>query len=577
MVLQFIRALGFRVVLGLFLTFLFWLPDLYVAYSLKKDAVMSYKGVLHFESMYIVWALFVLLTYARPFAMQAVVVGLLSAFQFTQLCYFVYSGTFYSQFAISFMLSELHDFSRGMLDLWPLIWKPLIACWVCAGCIVLCYYFYGKKSSKYRYLATVPIVLFMLATPFMQSFVRVLEFRPSYGVSSVRNGLYSWNYYFSSLFKSPQTNHYEPYRYSKTKPLVDNLVLIIGESANHERMGLFGSENPTTPYLSSLMHDQNFHFQLGFSSSVATQFSLGYFLNGVSEPDNVNQLGSKEGNLFKIGIESGFEVHFVSAQFERALSHSYVYRGTSTWLDRESYLPNWGNLDDKLLDAYFAQNPALDKPQLIVLHQQNMHVNYKGNYPKEFDRFKPESDSKQDKLRSEYDNSVLFFDHTLKNWFNSVQDRLSGRTLVLYVPDHGQNLGPERFGHGTLDFATATIPVFAFNAGGAEVALNKFKEQVGCITSHYRIHNAISSILGVEVTNPQEKGDTFFVGGLSHYGAEGWLEGKYEEYRSYCNVASQKISPDRGEQKPDSDHLSSETINREPTASSQGHLLTKEM
>lgn len=557
------------------------IPDVFVTYFVANEE-NPYRWYLHSESIVFLALILSALLVTESMALRLGLLGVLTFFQTTQLVHFAYYGTFYSQYSIGYMFSELHDFATGIQALFGLIWPTLLASTVAAA-LTFAVLIWHRKRVTHR-LSNIPafLLIILLVFPFFKALMDDNDYKPSGKQLAIRCGLYSWNGFFAMGFKVREAKDYEPYQLAESSSKINNIVLIIGESAGYTRMSLFGAERNTTPFLKSMANDPNFHYQLALSSSVATQYSMGYFLNGVYEPDNAVQMGSKGANIFRIAENNGYDMHFVSNHTIGSQSQIYRYGNFKTWIDKSMPASTWGQYDKGMIDAYFANQKEPSEKQFIVLHTYNMHTPYTDNYPESFQKFPPAGEGARAELKGNYDNSLLYLDHTIEHWVSRLKTHLKGPTLVVYVPDHGEKFQPETagdghdhsdheghdhdedhkehthkhegyheggghshagggwHGHGFLDVGVATVPVFALGLNGADEALAEFKSKLGCLTSHYKIHNALASLMGTEVINPNAQSEKFYISGLSYYGAAGWIEGRFDEYESLCNIGNPK-------------------------------------
>jgi glucan phosphoethanolaminetransferase (alkaline phosphatase superfamily) len=542
-------------------------PDIFTTFFVATEET-PYRWYSHYESLVFLAIITASIVAARSLPLKLCLMSLILFFQLTQLVHFSYYGTFYSQYSIGYMFSEMGDFIAGTQALLVLIWPSLTVCLLSAA-LIFAVLIYHHKTAK-QPLTNIPayMLCILMMFPLIKSLYHYNDYKPSAKQLAIRCGLYSWSSYFSMGYKTKDTKEYAPYTLSSQQPMVDNLVLIIGESANYQRMSLFGADRDTTPYLKSLVHSEQFHHQLAFSSSVATQYSMGYFLNGVYEPDNAIQMGSKGANLFKIAEQNGYEMHFLSNHTIGAQSQIYRYGQFHTWIDKSMDASQQWQYDKGLVDAYLKERGAKRTKQFVVLHTYNMHTPYTDNYPEDFQVFPPEGDDASGLLKGNYDNSLKYFDHTIEYWVDRLTKELDGTTLIVYVPDHGEKFqgdaqvshaqhhkgsnGDEHkhahnhgdggwHGHGFLDIDVATVPIFAISVNGANHALDAFKSQLGCISSHYKIHHALASVLGTDIINPNQQEDTFYISGLSYYGAAGWIEGHFPEHEFLCNIRQQQM------------------------------------
>lgn len=550
-----------KIFLIFFLTtlILFFIPEYYITYFVA-DIDTPYRWYLHTESIVWLIALFAIVIITKSLALKITLASVIVLLQLTQLMHFTYYGAFYSQYSINYMLTEVGDFITGIGALFELVKRIFFICVLASGFLIMTLIWQHKKHPIPSTNTPGYLAIILLTMPFFKALSDERAYKPSDKQLSVRAGLYSLNNYFAMKFQKRTITEYLPYQLIHTTPKLDNLILIMGESANYRRMSLFGAERDTTPFLTSLVQSPNFHHQLMMTSSVATPFAMAYFLNGIHEPDNIVQMAAKTTNLFKIAEEQGFDLHFLSNHTLGSQPSMYRIGNFKTWIDKSMPLSQWGQYDKGMIDTYLKHKNTKRTSQFIVLHTYNMHPPYPENHPARFNQFAEDGNDVRAKLRGEYDNALSYFDHTIQYWVQQLKTHLAGRTLLVYVPDHGENFhgkgrnpnhsheeshihnhehqhsGGGWHGHGFLDFDVATTPLFAININEAEVALSHFASELNCLSSHFRVHNALAGLLGAKVINPNEDNSKFYVSGLSYDGAAGWLEGQFEDFTHLCHV-----------------------------------------
>ncbi|MDE6368129.1 MAG: phosphoethanolamine transferase [Muribaculaceae bacterium] len=103
-------------------------------------------------------------------------------------------------------------------------------------------------------------------------------------------------------------------------------------------------------------------------------------------------------------------------------------------------------LDSDILPLLAKWRTESSTPRLAVLHTIGSHWWYKSHYPDRPDNFMPEIDShdvasmSHEQMINSYDNTILETDRFLA----SLTEMLSGtNSVVLYISDHGENLGED--------------------------------------------------------------------------------------------------------------------------------------
>ncbi len=247
----------------------------------------------------------------------------------------------------------------------------------------------------------------------------------------------------------------------KKDPEWDKIIVVLGESLNPNHMSLLGYHKPTTPFLSSLKNDQNFHATIGLSSGVSTDISVSFFLN--MGYGHAGALKASKGKhcLFKLAKAQKFSTYFFSNQSKQQLRYIIPYLCLNS-LDQLKFLEG---IAPHVVDENAASDLNLLKPltkiladndkQFIILNQRGSHSPWNLRYSPNSKKF---LNVKEPRV-TDYDNSVVEFDHFWKE-FHEVLKIQKKKILVVYLSDHGEALGEDgRWGHGFLSPHTFEIPM----------------------------------------------------------------------------------------------------------------------
>ncbi|RZS46655.1 kdo(2)-lipid A phosphoethanolamine 7''-transferase [Sphaerotilus mobilis] len=255
--------------------------------------------------------------------------------------------------------------------------------------------------------------------------------------------------------KDPSVLH----RHLPTVPL-DGLVvvLVIGETTRHDRMGVLGHHRDTTPHLA---RERDLAAFAARSCDTSTQLSLACMfvrpqavvagLGGA--PDRVT-----ERDVFAVYRSLGFRIELYALQGEAGF---YSRVGADEMKLREMILAEPQNLGrpthDVLLvdqlraavDRHEAREPR--QPLLVVLHTKGSHYHYAQRYPVEQaiwrpDCSDPDGTCDEASLFNAFDNSVRYVDTVLQGVRDVVRQR---RALVVYAADHGESIGGGTHFHAT--------------------------------------------------------------------------------------------------------------------------------
>lgn len=227
-------------------------------------------------------------------------------------------------------------------------------------------------------------------------------------------------------------------------------VIVIGESANRNHLGLYGYHRPTTPRLSSFLSDSAFLvFNDVISSDTHTVQNLrAMFL--FSELKTGDSLLSSP-SLVQAFSGAQFKTWWISNQIttRSALSTSLIaddaditcYLNTS--LDEGRSVHYDGELLPELDDALADTAPR----KAIFMHLLGSHLSYALRYPPHYRHFTGTDDipdtpwrkAKEKYYINTYDNSIRYTDSVLADIIDRV-NKGGDRAVVLYVSDHGQEV-----------------------------------------------------------------------------------------------------------------------------------------
>ena len=227
---------------------------------------------------------------------------------------------------------------------------------------------------------------------------------------------------------------------------IENIVIILGESAQRGHMQLYGYSKATNPYMMELQKSPNLLvFDDVISPHAQTNASISKIFTMANYENQSQKSWYLQNNLFTFFKSSGYFTFWISNQ-ESPLSASPA-----------SML---GNINEKYhLVSSFRQLydeevlPPLDeylktphKFNLITIHLSGSHASYVDHYPQREQMFSlPLYDEKKRKIVA-YDNTILYNDYVLSEIFK----RFSGSdSIVIYLSDHGEEIyeGGEFAGH----------------------------------------------------------------------------------------------------------------------------------
>ena len=112
------------------------------------------------------------------------------------------------------------------------------------------------------------------------------------------------------------------------------------------------------------------------------------------------------------------------------------------------------------------------------------------------------------------------------------------RDKIYIVPDHGELLGQNgRYGHNAVDLDMAKVPFLFYGPGLKEGEVERLKSELGCLSNHYLISLQVASLLGYNISNPNEVPGQYYLNGTDVFGEAGYM--KYDIGETRGAVCSQ--------------------------------------
>ncbi len=236
-------------------------------------------------------------------------------------------------------------------------------------------------------------------------------------------------------------------------------VIVIGESATRDHFGAYGYGRDTTPWLSSVLQDENLClFSKAYTCFPTTDQALSYALTAKNQY-NEKPLETAP-SLLEVVRAAGGHTAWLSNQarfgaYEAPVTVIADEAEQQVWTNSYSDLSRMAFYDEILADRL--KGIEIQDRMVIVVHLMGSHNSYINRYPSTFKRF-----SGGARRMDEYDNSILYTDAVLKKLWETAQTLPNFRAMV-YLSDHGEGIDEGRM-HSATDFSwgMVRIPFFAF-------------------------------------------------------------------------------------------------------------------
>ncbi|WQT24806.1 phosphoethanolamine transferase [Helicobacter pylori] len=258
-------------------------------------------------------------------------------------------------------------------------------------------------------------------------------------------------------FYSFLNNLYLPSGYLSSTDDVENVVLVIGESASRNFMQLYGYNAPNNPLLSELANERESNNLFVFSDTISKEaHTSDVFENLLNYSDaETTKPWYHYHNMIDIFKRSHYETFWLEKQIvdEWGITQNLVSNRSK---NRYYILGNYGAYDEELVKFYSKNIPSqLKSKNFIVFHLLGSHSWYADRFPKSFAKFKPSdlsfsnlhvSNDRDKQIVADYVNSLYYNDFVLNGIFNLFKDK---DAIVFYLSDHAQDIfesGPT-YGH----------------------------------------------------------------------------------------------------------------------------------
>lgn len=246
----------------------------------------------------------------------------------------------------------------------------------------------------------------------------------------------------------------------------NKVVIIIGESVNKNRMGVYGYNLNTTPFLSDISNESNLFIYNAIAPTNQTRYSVPIALTDAKVSDYEKFFSST--SIVSEFNKYGYKTHWYSSQ-GRVGKHDNAISSIAKEADVIE-MPNLVFMDAKkdgvLLEYLEDVKFNSDSKELFVFHFIGSHFDYSVRYDKsEALIMKPRNNS------DKYDNTIHYTDKLISKIYDKFKE---DSLLLIYVSDHGEVV---REGHGFIkpfkdEYEIPLVAVSSYD----NPRLNKMKE-----------------------------------------------------------------------------------------------------
>ena len=229
-------------------------------------------------------------------------------------------------------------------------------------------------------------------------------------------------------------------------------IFAIGESLRYDNLSLNGKyARSTTPLLEQKSNLILFHNY--YSQACLTMYSVPQLVTRAT-PDNYD-LNFKERSIVEPFRECGFKTYTIVSQTNLLSYEKYLSNGVDSLIIVPNIVQDGEIIVGDKTMVHIVDSLMQHHDKLFIMMQFLGNHSFFTNYEKEFDIYKPNSNSCTDEERitsdslliNAYDNSILYTDWVLSSIIDVV-DRPDIVSSFVFVSDHGEHISKDGAGHG---------------------------------------------------------------------------------------------------------------------------------
>lgn len=235
-----------------------------------------------------------------------------------------------------------------------------------------------------------------------------------------------------------------------SKKAPGSIILIIGESANRDRMSAFNRtlNFTTTPWENICAKQKDFSFMYNsYANFSNTIMAVTQALTNVNQYNNIRLKNAV--SLIDVAKKTGYHTYWISMQGKGSI---YVAGITVIAERSDDCIWSKGNYDEELLSELKKLNLSKSENNFIVLHLTGSHNRYPERVPTAFleKHSLPDADPYKN-----YDNTLIYTDYVLQQIFKYAQENLNLQSMI-YFSDHGEDM---KYMHTSSPFSFSMVRI----------------------------------------------------------------------------------------------------------------------
>jgi len=304
------------------------------------------------------------------------------------------------------------------------------------------------------------------------------------------------NHYLEIVKKSSEEDYkYPPFTLDSSNH-IQNVVVVLGESARRDALSLYGNPNKTSPLI-----DKRISNLLVYNNAISpgefTNLAICLLLSK-QIPDSNFSIEKNSDNIIALANATKlWQTYWVSNQEQTGL-----YVNLFANIDLKAKYKYWtipGSYDESLLPFIDTLLRDKNKKRLIFIHLMGSHSEPKMRYPKSFDKFHNE----KEEFKNEYNNSIAYTDFVLDNIIKKMEGTSS---VVIYLSDHGQSIEDGAYRH-SLTKKGFDVPFFIWYSdlvGNENKKVGNNNEYI----STSNLYNILENFMGIKGLAPKKPNDS---------------------------------------------------------------------
>lgn len=294
----------------------------------------------------------------------------------------------------------------------------------------------------------------------------------------------AWHYLSIVERTTAQKYHYPPFHIEKNN--IQNIIVILGESASRESLSLYGNKVNTTPLIEKRISNLLI-FDSAIAPAAITNLALSLMLSKQLPSRNFS-VQENQDNIISLANETKlWYTYWISNQeklglFVNLFANIDLKAKHRTWVENDSF-------DEAILPLL---DPILNDTatnRLIFVHLQGSHPDAGKRYPRSFNKFKVNNQN----FINEYYNSIAYTDFIIDQIINKVEETNS---IVIYVSDHGQSIVNGAYRH-SFTKKGVEVPFFIWHSNSVDDSLKR-SGRVDSFISTTNLYNILSDLMGIQ-------------------------------------------------------------------------------